>query len=90
MFDDTEDDLEPHVHLQDDGMMDFEWAEELGKIHEEAQRQREEDRLAEARHKAAMKAAATRKKNEWARQDAEKKARRGKQFRSIDDQWEAQ
>jgi peptidoglycan hydrolase CwlO-like protein len=91
MFDEEEDDdLEPHVHLQDDGMMDFEWMDELAKIHAECEQERAEREQAEKKRQAALKAAATRRKNEWAKQDAEKKARRGKQFRSIDDQWEAQ
>jgi hypothetical protein len=73
----------------DDGpdmsLMEFEWKEELEKTHKEYQEDRRRERKAKKRREAARKAAETRKLAQWAKQDEERRLRRTRRYRSIDD-----
>lgn len=92
-YDDNDDQGIPLHEEPDDSimeLMEFEWKEELGELHrdflDESRRQRKAAKTAEARHKTAE----ARKLQQWAKEDEERRLRRGRYYRSIDDKWENQ
>lgn len=69
----------------EDGMLESEWLERLAKLAQEAEEDRREEEEEEKRSIAARKAAETRKLNQWKKEDEERRLRRTRKFRSIDD-----
>lgn len=71
----------------EEGMLESEWIEKLQQMHDEAEEARLEEEEDERRSEAAKRAAETRKKNKWAKEDEERRMRKHRKFRSIDDPW---